>query len=101
MRCLPVPRYDRRPVVDGDVPFAARYGTAEQLRRRGFSADDVRALLKLRTDYEDHPRGHRDRARVRVPVDQSVAAWWRASTVTWCGCPGAGTNRTASGTPTP
>lgn len=52
-----------------------RHGTAELLRRNGFS-DTVGDLLALRAAYEDYLRGRRDRASVQAIVDRAAHEAW-------------------------
>jgi uncharacterized protein len=53
-----------------------RFGTAQQLRRRGFDEADVAELNELRAAVEDYLRGNADRA---------VRSWWSTGTPTWIG----------------
>ena len=53
-----------------------RYGTAEQLRRGGFGADDVAELEQLRTAYERQQRGELSRAEAQAVVDRYRGRAW-------------------------
>lgn len=60
----------------GVTPAAQmRHGTAELLRRNGFS-DAVGDLLALRAAYEDYLRGRRDRVTVQAMVDRAAREAW-------------------------
>ena len=59
----------------GVTPAAQmRYGTAEQLRRNGFT--DARELIELRTAYEDHLRGLRGPAETQAVIDAVADRPW-------------------------
>jgi uncharacterized protein len=53
-----------------------RYGTAEQLRRGGFGADDLASLGQLRTAWERHQRGDLSRAHAQAVVDRYRDRAW-------------------------
>jgi hypothetical protein len=61
--------------VPGVSPTAQmHFGTAEQLRRNGYS--DIDELLALRTAYEDFQRGVRDRDDVQAVIDDAASRPW-------------------------
>lgn len=53
-----------------------RFGTAEQLRRRGYGEEDLRELAVLRVAVEAYLRGDRDRAAVQALVDAAARRSW-------------------------
>jgi pimeloyl-ACP methyl ester carboxylesterase len=53
-----------------------RYGTAEQLRRNGFGADDIADLLRLRRTVDDYLRGAESRERAQAAVDAAATKPW-------------------------
>lgn len=53
-----------------------RYGTAEQLRRGGFGANDLAELGQLRTAFERHQRGELSRAQAQAVVDRCRGRTW-------------------------
>ena len=52
------------------------YGTAEQLRRNGFGADDVADLQRLRRTVDDYLRGTEGRERTQAAVDAAATKPW-------------------------
>ncbi|HCT79543.1 MAG TPA: alpha/beta hydrolase [Micromonosporaceae bacterium] len=53
-----------------------RYGSAEQLRRNGYSQDDLRQLAELRIAVESYLRGDGDRATAQALVDDAKLKPW-------------------------
>jgi pimeloyl-ACP methyl ester carboxylesterase len=53
-----------------------RYGTAEQLRRRGYSDGDLRELAALRAAAEAYLRGDLDRDAAQAVVDRAADRPW-------------------------
>jgi uncharacterized protein len=53
-----------------------RYGTAEQLRRAGFGANDLAELERLRSAWERQQRGDLSRAQAQVVVDRYRGRAW-------------------------
>jgi len=52
------------------------YGTAEQLRRNGFGADDIADQQRLRRTVDDYLRGAGTRERAQAAVDEAAAKPW-------------------------
>jgi pimeloyl-ACP methyl ester carboxylesterase len=55
-----------------------RYGTAEQLRRRGFGAGDIAELEELRASVEDMLRRRSSREQAQAVVDRYAERAWFA-----------------------
>jgi len=53
-----------------------RFGTAAQLRQRGFTGADQAELAELRTALEEYQRGGVDRATAQVVVDRFAGRPW-------------------------
>jgi uncharacterized protein len=60
-----------------------RYGTAEQLRRQGFGANDLAELEQLRTAWEQHQRGDLSRAQAQAVVDRYRGRPWFPLSWVW------------------
>jgi pimeloyl-ACP methyl ester carboxylesterase len=55
-----------------------RFGTAEQLRRRGYSPSDLKKLAQLRLELESYLRGQTDRDRFQKLVQATAEEPWFA-----------------------
>lgn len=53
-----------------------RFGTAEQLRRAGYGAEQSAELHRLRSAWEEYQRGHLSRAEAQAVVDELAGRPW-------------------------
>ena len=53
-----------------------RFGTAEQLRRAGYRAEQMIELHRLRSAWEEYQRGHLSRAEAQAVVDEFAGRPW-------------------------